>query len=320
MRAMLIFTQFISRLAKGFALGTLFLAIVGGPVHAESGRIVVLSGQNLKPYQDMLTGFQQSLVKQGITLNIEIHPLQGNQTKAQDVLENVKRNGAKLVVTLGNQATQAAVREITHLPILATMIITPDGLRSSPNAAAVLLDFPLETQFQWMKRIVPSAGSVGVLFNPKENQIKVDAASKAAKGAGLTLVPKSVETPRALPDALDDATRTIDVLWGISDSVVMTPQTAEPILLSTLKSKIPFVGLSASWVKAGALYALDRDYVDIGVQCGELAGKLLGGTSAHSLPPVYPRKVTYVLNLRTASVLNLEIPQELIRGALEVFQ
>ncbi|MDH4152580.1 MAG: hypothetical protein OEV01_02210 [Nitrospira sp.] len=320
MQALLIITQFISRLARAFALGTLFLTIVTGPVQAESGRIVVLSGQNLKPYQDMLTGFQQSLMKQGLTLAIEIHSLQGNPGKAQEVLADVKRNGARLLVTLGNTATQAAAREITNVPLLATMIITPDDIRSSPNATAVLLDFPVETQLQWVKRFVPGAGSVGVLFNPRENQDKVSAASKAAKGAGLTLVPRSVETPRALPDALDDATRTIDVLWGIPDSVVMTPQTAEPILLSTLRSKIPFIGLSTSWVKAGALYALDRDYVDIGVQSGELAGKLLGGTNASSLPPVYPRKVTYVLNLRTAGVLNLELPQELIQGALEVFQ
>ena len=112
-------------------------------------------------------------------------PCKGITTKAQDVKEDVKRNGAKLVVTLGNQSTQAAVREINHLLILATMIITPDDLRSSPNTTAVLLDFPLETQLLWMKRIVPSAGTVGVLFNPEENQIKVDVASKAAKGAGL---------------------------------------------------------------------------------------------------------------------------------------
>ncbi len=314
------FTHLTATLARAISFGVLIFAMSAGPVCAESNRIVVLSGQDLKPYQDVLTGFQQSLVNQGIALHVEIHALQGNHTKAQDVLEDVKRNGAKLVVTLGNQSTQAAVREINHLPILATMIITPDDLRSSPNTTAVLLDFPLETQLLWMKRIVPSAGTVGVLFNPKENQIKVDVASKAAKGAGLALVPKSVETPRALPDALDDIARTVDVLWGIPDSLVMTPQTAEPILLSTLKNKIPLVGLSSSWVKAGALYALDRDYVDIGLQSGELAGKLLNGVSARSLPPAYPRKVAYVLNLKTASLINLEFPQELIRGAVQVFQ
>ncbi len=200
------------------------------------------------------------------------------------------------------------------------MIVTPDEIRSSLNATAVLLDFPIETQLQWLKRIIPNAGSVGILFNPKENKLKLDTAAKRAKGAGLTLVPRSVETPRALPDALDEVTRTADVLWGIPDSVVMTPQTAEPILLNTLKSKVPFVGLSTSWVKAGALYALDRDYLDIGLQTGELAGKLLNGVTATSLPPIFPRKVTYVLNMKTAGAINLELPQDLIKGALQVFQ
>jgi putative ABC transport system substrate-binding protein len=307
-------------LTRAITLAILILGLPVGSVSAESNRIVVLSGQDLKPYQEVLAGLQQSLVKQGITVNVEVHALHGNQTNAQDVLADVKRNGAKLVVTLGNQATQAAVREITNLPILATMIVSLDEIRSAPNATAVLLDFPIETQLQWLKRIIPTAGSVGVLFNPKENQLKVDMASTAAKKVDLRLVPKSVETPRALPDTLDEVTRTADVLLGIPDAVVMTPQTAEPILLSTLKSRVPFVGLSTSWVKAGALYALDRDYLDIGLQTGELAGKLLSGTSVTSLPPTSPRKVTYVLNLKTANVINLELPPDLLKGAVQVFQ
>lgn len=290
------------------------------PILAESTRIVVLSGQDSKPYQDVLTGLQQALVKQGITLRVESFTVQGNQAKIQEAIEDVKRNGAKLVVTLGNQTTQAAVREIHDLPVLASMIISAEDIRSSPNITAVLLDFPPETQLQWMKRIVPNTGSVGVLFNPKENQTKIDVASKAAKGVGLTLVSRSIETPHALPDALDDITRTIDVLWGIPDSIVMTPQTAEPLLLSTLKNKVPLVGLSRTWVKAGALYALDRDYYDIGQQCGEIAMRLLQGTVAKTIPATFPRKVMYSINLKTAGVLNLELSQDLIRGAEQIFQ
>jgi putative tryptophan/tyrosine transport system substrate-binding protein len=313
-------THLLAVLTRVFILVVLILTIPVGPIRAESSRIVVLGGQDSKPYQEVLTGLQQALAKQGITFKIESFISQGNQAKTQNTLEDVKRNGAKLVVTLGSQATQAAAREIRDIPILASMIITADDIRSSPNATAVLLDFSLETQFQWMKRIVPNTGSVGVLFNPKENQTKIDGASKAAKGAGLTLVPRAIETPHALPDALDDVTRTIDVLWGIPDSVVMTPQTAEPILLSTLKNKVPLVGLSRTWVKAGALYALDRDYVDIGQQCGEIAVRLLQGTEAKAIPVTFPRKVMYSINLKTAGTLNLELSPDLIRGAEQVFQ
>ena len=312
--------SFIRVITKGVVLWLFSLIFVASMASAEPGRIVVLSGQDLKPYQDVIAGLKQSLTKQGIDLNLEIQAVHGEPAKMQAALADLKQRGARLIVTLGSVATLAAVREVSHLPLLATMIVSAAEIQSAPNATAVLLDFPIEAQLQWLKRIVPSAGSVGVLFNPKENQTKVAAASKAAKEVGLTLVPRAIETPRALPDALDDIARTVDVLWGIPDSLVMTPQTAEPILLNTLKSKIPLVGLSTSWVKAGALYALDRDYVDIGLQSGELAGKLLNGTGASSLPPAYPRKVAYVLNLKTAGLINLEFPQELIRGALQVFQ
>lgn len=307
--------------ALGIALTLSALGLIASPdsACAESGRIVVLSGQDLKPYQDVLAGLQQSLTKQGINLAVEIHAAQGAPSTA-NVLENIKKNGARLVVTLGSAATQAAVREVGQVPILATMIVTADDIKAASNATAVLLDFPLDLQMQWLHRIVPAANTVGVLFNPKENQTKVNHALRIAKENGLSLVTQAVDTPRALPDALENLSRHVDALWGISDSVVMTPQTAEPILLSTLRNKVPLAGLSASWVKAGALYALDRDYLDIGNQCGDIAGKILGGTSASSLAPIFPRKVTYSVNLKTAGAMNLELPQDVVRGATHIFQ
>lgn len=307
--------------ALGIALTLSALGLIASPdsACAESGRIVVLSGQDLKPYQDVLAGLQQSLTKQGINLAVEIHAAQGAPSTA-NVIEDIKKNGARLVVTLGSAATQAAVREVGQVPILATMIVTADDIKSASNATAVLLDFPLDLQMQWLHRIVPAANTVGVLFNPKENQTKVNHALRIAKENGLSLVTQAVDTPRALPDALENLSRHVDALWGISDSVVMTPQTAEPILLSTLRNKVPLAGLSASWVKAGALYALDRDYLDIGNQCGDIAGKILGGTSASSLAPIFPRKVTYSVNLKTAGAMNLELPQDVVRGATHIFQ
>ena len=313
-------THFIP--ALGIALILSVLRFIASPdsVCAESGRIVVLNGQDLKPYQDVLAGLQQSLSKQGINLPVEVHALQGNPATAHDVFADIKKNGARLVVTLGSAATQAAVREVGHLPLMATMIVTADDIKPASNATAVLLEFPLDIQMQWIRRIVPAVNSIGVLFNPKENQTKVSNALRIAKETGLTLVTQAVDTPRALPDALENLSRNVDALWGISDSIVMTPQTAEPILLSTLRNKIPLAGLSTSWVKAGALYALDRDYLDIGAQCGEVAGKILGGASPAALAPTFPRKVTYSVNLKTAGAMNLELPQDVVRGATQVFQ
>ncbi|MCA9452115.1 MAG: hypothetical protein KC584_05745, partial [Nitrospira sp.] len=66
---------------------------------------------------------------------------------------------------------------------------------------------------------------------------------------------KQVETPQELPDALDSLPGNADVLWGFTDSVVFSPETVKGILLFSFRNRIPFVGLSTSWVKAGAVYA-----------------------------------------------------------------
>jgi putative ABC transport system substrate-binding protein len=192
-------------------------------------------------------------------------------------------------------------------------------MRKSKNATGVVLDFPIVTQFEWMHKLVPEMKIIGVLYNPKENQAKIDAAVQAAKKEGLTLLPKEVDTPRALPDALESLARSVDLLWGINDQLVLSPQTAEAILLFSFRSGVPFVGLSSSWVKAGALYALDRDYKDLGSQCGELAMKILQGTKPNTLAIVPPRRTLYSLNQKTADHMKLEFSPLIIKNAQQVF-
>jgi putative ABC transport system substrate-binding protein len=137
---------------------------------------------------------------------------------------------------------------------------------------------------------------------------------------GLKLVAREVEIPRALPDALESIAKDADLLWGLSDQVVLSPQTAEAILLFSLQHRLPVSGLTTSWTKAGALYSLDRDYSDLGAQCGELGLKILQGAKPGELPPILPRKVVYSLNLKTADHMRLDIPQSIIEGAQSVFR
>jgi putative ABC transport system substrate-binding protein len=182
------------------------------------------------------------------------------------------------------------------------------------------MEFPLETQFQWLRNVLPQNRTVGVLFNPQENRRTIEEANRIAQSLGLLLIAVEVQTPQALPDALKSLAREADVLWGIPDQTVLSPQTAKPLLLFSFRNRIPFVGLSTPWVEAGALYALDRDYTDLGVQCGELALQILQGKPAKSLPPVSPRKIVYALNLKTAQYMKVDIPQALVAEARQVFQ
>lgn len=289
-------------------------------VAGENNITAMIISQEAAPYKEVLSGFRQYLNQHGANTILEEYSLQNDATKAVQILQEIKKKGARVILTVGSLATQAAIKEVGEIPIVACLVVNANEIQKATNATGVVVDFPLEIQFQWLQRFLPGNRTVGVLFNPRENREKIDAATKIASNLGLKLVAREVETPQALPDALDSLAKEADVLWGVTDQMVLSPQTAEPILLFSFRNRIPFTGLSVSWVKAGALYALDRDYTDLGTQCGEMALKVLQGARASSLPPVSPRKVIYALNLKTAQQMKVEIPQSLIDGAQQVFK
>ena len=315
--------DFASRLVASTIMLTLIVVLVTfalpRAVAANDTHIALLSSEDAAPYKKVITGFQQSLGKQGINATFDEYLLQGNAGKASQAMQEAKQKETTVFFTVGTLATQSAMKEAGDIPIVAALVSNPDELKTG-NATGVGLDFSPETHFQWLQRLVPDAKTVGVVFNPKKSANRIEAATQAARSLGLTLVTKQAETPQTLTEALDSLANNIQVLWATTDSTLFSPQTAEAVLLFSFRNRIPVVGLSTAWVKAGALYALDRDYLDLGAQCGEMAGKILHGVKASSLPPTSPRKVVYMVNLKTAHHLKLDIAQTLIDGAQQVFK
>ncbi len=289
-------------------------------VMAGDTHIAILTSQDTEPYKEVLTGFRDYLTRHDRETVFKAYSLQGDALRALPALQDIKKNGAKVLLTVGSIATQAAIEDRGDLPIVACLIVNANVLHNAPNATGVVLEFPLEIQLQWIRNVLPQNKTIGVLFSPQENKHTIEEASRIAQSMGLLLKASEVQTPQALPDALTSLAREADVLWGIPDQIVVSPQTAKPLLLFSFRNRIPFVGLSTPWVEAGALYALDRDYTDLGVQCGELALQVLQGKPAKSLPAIHPRKVVYTLNLKTAHHMKVDIPQTLLMEAQQVFQ
>ena len=304
-------------------LGAISLVVswmVGAVSVKAEVRIAVIVSQDAAPYQEALDGFRKYLDAQGVRARFDVHALHGDGAKAGAALQDARQDGAGLVLVLGSLGAQAAVREVRDVPVVAGLILNADDLAKLPNATAVVLEFPVETELRFLQRLLPGLRNVGVLYNPLENQARIDAAARAASALGLTLYARKVESPKDLPDALESLNKRVDVVWGIADQIVLNSQTARPILLFSLRNRIPFVGLSATWVKAGALYALDRDYHDIGLQCGEMAFRILQGALPSTLPPVPPRKVVYTVNLKTARLLKLDLQAPVLQAAQAVIE
>jgi putative ABC transport system substrate-binding protein len=200
------------------------------------------------------------------------------------------------------------------------MVLRASDVVRSRQFTGVYLEFPAEVEFRYLERILPGQRRVAVLYNTMQNQQNIEEARRAARSAGLELLARKVSAPSDIPATLQSLSNNADVLWGLADTLVLTRETAGAILLFSLQNRIPFVGLSTPWVKAGAVYALERDYEDIGRQCGELAAALVEGQVPAALAPVAPRKVLYVINRRTAGLLKLTISRDVLQAAEAVIE
>ena len=130
--------------------------------------------------------------------------------------------------------------------------------------------------------------------------------NKRFAGMGLELVMLPVGSEKDLLAVTSDLSSRMDVLWSVADSTVFSPSGLRQVLLATLRGRVPFVGLSPSFVKAGALLALSVDYQDVGRQSGEQALRILAGEEPSQIPVTTPRSLSLSLNLNTATADQLE--------------
>lgn len=303
-------------IALGVALSfTRPMAVRAQEVNARAtARIVVLQPAANAASTELLAGFRKRLAELGRRADISV------EYEADAPRAGGARSGASpdLVLALGTRATTRATTEFRSVPTIAALLARESALPEASAAAAVVLAFPVDVELEWIQRILPKVRRVGVLFSTDDNAKLVEQARESAKKRGLVIVARRVTNPSELPAALSALAASADAIWGIPDELVLTPETAKAVLLASLRSRVPFVGLSAQWVRAGAVYSLDRDYTDLGVQTADAAVRMLDGASGRSVGIVAPRTVRLSLNTRVADMMYLVVSPTLIASAAEI--
>lgn len=299
--------------------GFLVLAVTSAVAVNQASILVVIS-HNSAPYTEMEQSFKQHLLEQKAQVTYIDIPLDGQHGIPSSLKDKILGNRIALAYCLGAVAYKTAQSEIQDVPTVAGLIVGGDEVVRSGNSTGVILEFPVETQLEWLKRILPHHRTIGVIYNEHENKGRVERARAAARRFSIEIEAVGVQSPRELPAALEAIMRRVDVLWGLPDAVVLSPQTAKAVLLASFQNRVPLVGISGAWVKAGALFALDWDYQDMGVQTAEMALAILRGNSVTHVPVSTPRKIGYVLNLKTAEHMKINLPSELIAGAVQVIR
>jgi putative ABC transport system substrate-binding protein len=289
-------------------------------------RIQVLQSSDETPYQQAMQGLRRGLVEalgpEGRGFELSIHLLAaGDDAKGAEAVPGQER--ANLIVSLGTAATKLARRIAQGRPVVFSMVVNPvtQGLYDPAQKEAltgVSMDVSLPDQFETLKRVLPKARRVGVVHQTSNSRL-VERAREAAKAAGLELVAVPVDASDQIPAALGQLTGKIDVLWSFADSLVYSPHLAQFIILQTLRSRLPFMGVSPGYVKAGALFCVYADYEDVGRQSAEVVAEIAKGKSASGIPLQNPRRQRMAVNLTAAEAIGVDIPLGIRKAAAEKY-
>jgi putative ABC transport system substrate-binding protein len=286
---------------------------------AEGSSVCVVMSSESGQFNETVEGFKRHLSQQGLSAEIKLHVLSRDGSQPQDIVLSLSRSKAAHLMVLGSQAAQMVSQQDLGVPVIAGLVFSPAELAAMAKATGVYLDIAVDAQLALIKRLFPKARRVGVLYS-MENEKKITEAAKSCQKLGLSLEAREAIAPKDIPHALEWAGKNADLLWGLMDKVVLTPETAKQILLFSLRNDLPFIGPSENWAKAGAAAAIGWDFEDLGAQCAEIFIKLLKGAKASEIPAAGPRKIEYALNLKTADQLKIEFSPEIINGSKRVFK
>jgi len=242
------------------------------------------------------------------------------------VVNECRRNGTDVILTIGSSATNFAKKNFNDIPIIFSGVLYPalSGFIQSPlhpegNITGASLDIPLSVQFAYFKKIVPNLKRIGVLYTASTAPL-IPSAKIVAQESGLILVPRLIKEPKELPMALDSLAEVTQGLWSVADPALFDPQSTRYILKTTLRKMIPFMGFSRHVVESGALFALDYDYKAVGIQAGQIINKLIEGTPFSELQMTSTDVIYFHYNAKTAKHIKIEIPKELMAIAKEVYR
>src|SRR4029453_11424710 len=256
---------------------------------------------------------------EGRNLVIEYRYSDGKDELFPALAAELVRSRVSVIATYGTKATQAAKQATSSTPIVMLTVLDPVGAGLVANLSRPggnitgLSEVSVELsakRLELLKEAAPRTSTIAVLMDPGHptNALELKNTEVAARRLGVAITAVEVPKTRRFEEAFVGMTRSrANALIVLPGDVTDTHRAS--ILDLALKNRLPTLYGWKLGPESGALMSYGVEIAENFRRAASYVDRILKGAEPADLPIEQPTKFELVINLRTAKVLGLAIPQ-----------
>ena len=249
--------------------------------------------------------------------------------KFDDIAAEFVRAKVDVIFTSGTPPTVAAKKATSQIPIvfapagdplasgLVASLARPGGnITGLSNQTADIAGKRVELLRELAGQVRRLA--MMVKSNNASAASEMREVTAAAGTLGIEVLPLEIGRAEDIGPAFETIKGRADALYVVIDSLVTTH--LNRINTLALGARLPTMHGARELVVAGGLMSYAASYEDLFQRGAEYIDKILRGTKPADLPVEQPTKFDLIVNLTTAKVLGLTIPEAILLRADEVIE
>jgi putative tryptophan/tyrosine transport system substrate-binding protein len=234
-----------------------------------------------------------------------------------------------IILLSGDSQALAAKRATVTIPIVVTAVGDPVGSGLIKSLAhpggnitgmSVALSETAGKRLELLREVVPGLKRVAIFGNSGNPLVAPErnATIAAAHALGFDTIISGVQTVEDIAPTIESLKGNADALYVCEDPFTTIQRVR--INAAALAARLPAMRLYRISTEQGGLVSYGPDIFGLYRRAIELVDKILRGTKPADIPFEQPTKFDLVINLKTARVLGLTIPDKLIALADDVVE
>jgi putative ABC transport system substrate-binding protein len=291
----------------------------------------VQAANSLDPRQveQFKAGLVENKLFDGRTVVVEYHYADGKPERLQALAQALgKRADLDVIVTVGSVSVRELLATGTKIPIVLAVIgdpVRPGFVKTLARPGGTVTGLSMSNtelegkRLDMLRAAVPSIDKVMVLLDPSMEGEGVHVVERNARSLGVELLMESVARPEQVVPAFDDA-----VGRGAAGLVTMASPflnfQREKIIALANQHRLPSIWEVDTFTRAGGLMSYGPSFADMYRRSAGFVAKILKGANPGDLPVEQPTRFELMVNMRTARLLGLSLPQSFLARADELIE